>query len=90
MVNKYDNYIDVGNMSLKSVVKFWNGYYKIVSVDGSNKDLTLNCEHSDKIKKYIDLNYDFIKFDNSVYEFDRFIPVNTNEFKIKYKLFLRV
>ncbi len=85
----YDDYIDVGDVKLGGVAKLWHNYYKITSISGTNKELELLCEQTKKSDDYVDLNHDFIKINNSAYEFEDFIPLG-KKFKIRYKLILKI
>ena len=89
MKNEYD-YIDIGNIKIGSVVKLWNSFYKITNFEGSTEKMMLLCNYNNKTSEYIDLNHEFVRVNRSVYEFDRFIPFNSERFEIRYKLFLKV
>lgn len=85
----FDDYVDIGNVKIGGTVKILNSYYKIISVSGTNQKLELLCEQTEKTDDYTDLNHDFIKINNSVYEFESFIPLN-KKIRINYKLLLKI
>jgi len=82
----FENYIDVGPLKFGDIVMAKGEYYKIVALASTGNSLTLLLEKSEKSSNSPEIDRDFIKINNVVYEFIGFSrPAgNMNQLQMKF------